>query len=156
MSYQQPKPFTSQTEVDAYANHDKIQCLLCGKRYSFLPTHLSRTHHVTADEYRQLFNINAGTALAGLLYRAKQREKIERLQAEGRLTYDHLADASEAARGADRRKTDYQRKQQAELVREVKPYAVNQLPSGAKRADGRDADRAREYQREYRRREEGK
>ena len=150
MIFTQPDPFTNQSDVDEYINRDKIQCLICGKRYQFLPTHITRAHQTSADEYRQLFNINAGTPLAGLTYRQKQREKIERLQNEGRLTYEHLNRASEAARDADRNKTDYQRKQQSDLVRAVKPHTVNQLAPGSKRADGRDADHARLYQQRYR------
>lgn len=50
---------------------------------------------------------------------------MRRMLADGRITLDHLPETVEAARAATR------------------------LPAGAKRADGRDADHAREYQRMY-------
>lgn len=67
--------------------------------------------------------------------------------ADGSLKNDPAA-ASEAARYAGRgQRTPEDLARQAELARSL---PRKQLPPGAKRADGRDADRAREAQRRRR------
>lgn len=130
-----------------------IKCLLCGREFKFLGSHLRLAHGTNAAEYRAAFGIPAGQALASEEYCNSHAEKIRRMQAAGSLTYEHLQAATEAASNAVRpRKTPDDAAKHAEMMRRVKPWAKNQLPSGAKRMDGRDADRAREYQREYRQR----
>lgn len=52
----------SREAVEEYLNHDRIECLVCGKR----------------------------TSLARRAYRAMQREKMNRLIADGIVTHDHL------------------------------------------------------------------
>lgn len=70
------------------------------------------------------------------------------MQAAGDLTYDHLPSAVDAARMAGRgERTQADLAAQAERARMIKQP---QLPPGTRRADGRDADAAREYQRRYR------
>jgi hypothetical protein len=51
------RPFESINEVREYLSGDKIICLLCGKPYRTLNSHLSRIHGVTHDEYRDRYNI---------------------------------------------------------------------------------------------------
>ncbi|NDJ59396.1 MucR family transcriptional regulator [Enterobacteriaceae bacterium 4M9] len=110
----------SRAEAEQYIDHEKIECLECGKRFAFLPIHINRAHGLSADEYRDRHNIPATIPLAGTAYRAAQRAKIERLKADGRLTCEHLADATEAARSAGRgSKRDYDRKHQAEMMKTV-------------------------------------
>lgn len=119
---------------------------------SFLPPHLRRAHGISADEYRREFGLAAGTPLASESYRAMQRDKLNRMIADGTLTYEHLPQAVEAAKSAtDRPKRGAALDKQREVMAATKPWQAHRLPPGAKRADGRDADHAREYQREYRR-----
>lgn len=68
--------------------------------------------------------------------------------AQGIINYEHLPEAVDLARTAGRGiKRDFDVLEQAKIAANIpKP----QLPTGAKRADGRDADKAREYQRAYR------
>ncbi len=128
-----------------------ILCRICGRGFRFLPTHLRKAHEMTAAEYREMFDLPAGEPLASESYRAAHVEKMRRMQVDGRITYDHLPEAVAAARDADRpAKRGADRDAHAERMQVVRPWEVNQLPPGAKRADGRDADRAREYQRAYR------
>lgn len=142
--------------VDAGASQGgaaRISCLVCGRLFKFLPTHLRLAHEVTVDAYREAFDIPAGLPLAGDDYRAAHAEKIRRMQAAGTLTYEHLRDATELARSAGRgRRSNAELAQQSERIRSTAPWVEKTLPPGSKRSDGRDADRAREYQREYRRR----
>lgn len=140
--------FKSRNEVDKYCQHEQIECLECGRWYSFLPPHLHRTHGMTADEYRERHNLPASAPLAGSTYREAHRAKIKRQVASGGLNYQHLAQATEAAKTAGRGKLrDYDQQDRANRAANIKH---DQLPAGAKRADGRDADHAREYQRQYR------
>ncbi len=138
----------SRADVDAYLNHDRIECLECGKRFSFLPAHISRMHKLTAEQYRAAHNLPAGTPLAGLAYRKMHRDKLIGMISDGVLTHDHLPTAVDSAVGAKRAKrTNYDLDGQAQIAKNIQR---KQLPVGAKRADGRDADKAREYQRAYR------
>lgn len=75
---------------------------------------------MTADEYRDKFNIPAGIPLAGTEYRSSQRDKIRRLQRDGALDYSHLPVAERAARRAGRGdKRDFDRKSQADWMKRV-------------------------------------
>lgn len=129
----------------------KIECLICGRKFDFLPPHLRKTHGVSVDDYREEFDIPAGFALASLSYRQLHSEKIRRMQKTGVLDYSHLPTATAKARTAGRGgKTRADTKKHLEKIMQVRPWATNQLAPGAKRADGRDADRTRQYQRDYR------
>ncbi|MBF0169084.1 MAG: MucR family transcriptional regulator [Alphaproteobacteria bacterium] len=123
---------------------------MCGKEFDYLAPHLRRAHGLSDDQYRSEFQISAGTPLCSDSYSQAHQEKIRRLQASGTLTYDHLPEAVDSARLAGRgTRTADDLREQADRARSI---VREQLPPGEKRADGRDADRAREYQREYRKR----
>lgn len=144
----------SREAVEAYLNHDRIECLACGKRFEFLPIHIKRAHGMTAAEYREAYNLPSKTPLAGRAYRAMQREKMNRLIADGIVTHDHLNDLIENNKTKGRgEKREYDLKRQKEIAKNI---PRKQLPAGAKRKNGRDADKAREYQREYRARKKQK
>ena len=126
----------------------KITCQICGKAFDFLPVHLARTHGVSADDYRSEYQIPAGQPLCSEAYSQAHAEKIRRMQATGALTYDHLTDATNAARQAGRgTRTATDLEQQAARAKAI---PRKQLPPGARRADGRDADTARDAQRRRR------
>ena len=136
-------------------NENRIACLICGRLFLFLPPHL-KAHGITVDDYRQQYQIPAGRPLCGAGYSEAHAEKIRRMQASGALSYEHLPEATRAAQGCERRpKTPEDLAAHAQRMKEVQPWRVNQLPPGAKRADGRDADQAREYQRHRRARKGG-
>ena len=124
-----------------------IECLECKRLFAFLPTHLRRAHGMDAANYRARWEIPAGVPLASDEYRAQRRKILMDLAGSERLNRDPSA-ASFAARGAGRgERVKLDLIQQSARAREI-PHI--QLPPGAKRGDGRDADRAREYQRAYR------
>ena len=60
------KQFTTKDEIDQYFAGDKIQCLLCGKRFKALPQHLERTHDITADDYREQYGLPWRRGLCGV------------------------------------------------------------------------------------------
>lgn len=130
---------------------EKIKCLICGKIFDFLAPHLNRTHKISASEYKEEFDLPAGLPLASGEYRLKHADKIRRMQVTGQITYGHLPEATDLARLAEPRpKTRADAAAQIVRLNKVKPWAKNQLPPGAKRADGRDAEKARAYQISYR------
>lgn len=123
---------------------DLIRCLECGRMFRQIGSHLTRAHGISAADYRQKHGLPARHSLASAAYRAAQAEATSRRIADGSLRPDPIA-ASEAARTAGRgQRTAEDLARQADIARAIpRP----QLPPGAKRADGRDADRAREVQR---------
>lgn len=138
----------SREDLEEYLNHEKIMCLECGKRFVFLPPHLSRSHQMTAIEYRDAYNIPAGAPLAGIEYRKKQSDKMKKMIGRGEIDYEHLPRAVEASLGSERAsRRDYDIERQREIARNIERQ---QLPPGSKLASGKDADKAREYQRKYR------
>jgi hypothetical protein len=87
----------------------------------------------------------AGTPLACLEYREARSAIIRETIDAGKLTYDHLPRAAQIARKAGRgQRAEWERAEQSERAGRIVHATL--LP-GARRADGRDADRAREYQR---------
>ncbi|HAV0413628.1 TPA: MucR family transcriptional regulator [Salmonella enterica] len=150
------KPIKNKQDVADYLSGDKIQCLECGKIFQMLGTHLLKAHGMTSAEYREKFNLPAETPLAGIAYRQVQRDKMNRLIKEGVVTHWHLADAVEKARTAGRgKRQDFDLSEQKERMKRNAHYQDRTLPPGSKRADGRDADRFREYQRASRAQKKG-
>ncbi|MGO3056963.1 MAG: MucR family transcriptional regulator [Halomonas sp.] len=144
-------PFETIKELDAYTGGPQIQCLECGQWFKSLATHLPRTHGISHNDYRQKWGIPKRFALAGTATREKLSEQMHSYIESGRLTYDHLDTAVDAARTAGRRaKTPIDKKRQSEMVASIRPGDHSKLPPGAKLADGRDAEKRREYQQQYR------
>src|SRR5690242_6650809 len=48
-------PFATAAEARAYLDEDPLTCLLCGKSYRYLFQHLTTTHEVSLDEYREAY-----------------------------------------------------------------------------------------------------
>ena len=116
-----------------------------------MATHLARVHGMTASEYRERHNLPSAHRLAGSATRLLQRANTLHRIATGDLTFEHLPRAVEQSRrSVSRPKRGAALEKQREVNARVQPWKVNQLPPGARRARGEDADRAREYQRAYR------
>lgn len=143
--------FNSIDEIAAYLNNDEIACLECGKKFKSLGNHLRKIHYITCDDYREKHGLPALTPLAGKHTRQLRSEIIKQAIESGNLNYEHLPRATEIARTIDKRKkTDVSKNEHRQLIAKLRPGDHGRLPPGAKRRDGRDADRAREYQRVYR------
>ncbi|HCZ9102100.1 TPA: MucR family transcriptional regulator [Klebsiella michiganensis] len=139
---------TSRSDALAYISGDKIECLKCGKKFQVLGRHLKKIHGMTPAEYRDRFNIPSETPLAGAAYRQFHRDKMSRMISEGVVTHWHLSDAIKKAASSGRgERRDFDINEQKERMRENSHYKERTLPQGSKRADGRDADKLREYQR---------
>lgn len=144
-------PFQREDELAAYVAGQLIQCLECGRWFRALATHLPRAHGMTHAQYRERWGIPARIALAGRGTRALLSDQMRELIASGSLTHDHLPAATASARKTGRRrKAPVDAAAQRHRVASARPGDHSKLPAGAKRADGRDADRARKYQIAYR------
>ncbi|MEQ9844602.1 MucR family transcriptional regulator [Pectobacterium brasiliense] len=114
------KRINSRAELNDYLNHDKIECLECGKRFSFLPTHLRKSHGMSATEYRERFNLPVSTPLAGLSYRASHRDKLQQMVRDGDFDYSHLPVAEKSARRAGRgKRRDFDLAEQSDRARPI-------------------------------------
>jgi hypothetical protein len=141
-------------EVNAYLCDDLIKCLECNKRFRMLTgKHLRGVHGMTPHDYREKWGLPYTTPLAGQATREIRAEIAKRMHDTGQLDVSHLprAVAASVASG-NRHKSDIARRAQSDLMKKTRPGDHSRLSPGAKRADGRDADRAREYQRKYRKR----
>jgi len=50
--------FKTRAEIDEYYDHDKIECLLCGKHFHLLTNHLRQKHNnMSRAEYIKLFGL---------------------------------------------------------------------------------------------------
>lgn len=77
---------------------NQIICMICGKGFTTLKRHLTTAHEMTAKEYRNQFDIPAGTPLASKAYsESRKKMAIDRDLAGG------LAKAR-AARGKAKKK----------------------------------------------------
>ncbi len=70
---------------------DKIYCMICGKGFKTLSRHLKTSHEMTANEYRQQFDIPRSQSLA-----AKNYSESRRQMAVDRGLADNLAKARAA------------------------------------------------------------
>lgn len=136
-------------ELSKYLDNDRLYCFECGRSFSLLGQHVRRAHGLSPDEFRDKWGIPRTAPLAGLNLRAKRRDIAIESIATGRLVPAHTK-ASEAASGAERGKQGWVRAAHAARIAELRPGDHSLLPPGAKRADGRDAGLAREYQRKRR------
>jgi len=62
---------------------DKIYCMICGKGFKTLSRHLKTSHEMTANEYRQQFDIPRSQSLAAKNYSESRRQMaVERGHAD--------------------------------------------------------------------------
>ena len=57
--------FETKEEVYDYFSGDRIQCLLCGKWFQRLPSHLKAIHEMTSDEYKEMYGLPWKHGLCG-------------------------------------------------------------------------------------------
>ena len=130
---------------------DDVECLICRRKMQFLGTHIRRVHGMNASDYRANFDLPASFPLASASYCEQSRRRTNERIAAGSMSYDHLPLAVEQARSAGRGFiATGVRIARSETAAKNRPGDVNRLPDGGKRADGRDANRARKAQQERR------
>jgi hypothetical protein len=80
--YPVEKPFETREEVNNYLNSDRLICLLCGKTYKSLCTHV-RVHGITADDYKEKYGLPFGCGLTCESTRKMNIKHGQRLRDEG-------------------------------------------------------------------------
>jgi len=70
-------------EVYKYFSGDRIQCLLCGKWFKRLPTHLIAIHSMTSDEYKEMYGLPWKHGLCGRDYSLKFSEIMNKRRVGG-------------------------------------------------------------------------
>lgn len=142
------RPIRSREDVARYLDHERIECLECGRRYAFLPTHLTRAHDMTAAEYREAHSLPAGTPLAGKRYREEGRRRIHERHQAGDSSFASPEVAAKASRAASEtgrgERPEWLREKQRQIAARIGPKPKHQV--GATSPTGRDLVRAREYQ----------
>lgn len=72
------KPLTTKAEVERYFSGEKIECLICGKLFMALATHLIRVHSMDVDEYKEMFNLPWGHGLVCSATKRKQANALKK------------------------------------------------------------------------------
>lgn len=57
--------FETKQEIYNYFSGDELQCLLCGKWFQKLPTHLKMIHDIGSDEYKEIYGLPWKRGLCG-------------------------------------------------------------------------------------------
>ena len=81
-------------EIRQYHDQPKLTCLLCGREYASLSAHLTCTHELEADRYREIYGLPWTTSLAGKDWREVQGRTMKKTRASGKIsrmpTPEHL------------------------------------------------------------------
>jgi len=80
------KKFSSKSDLAAYFGRDKLECLICGRRYIQLVAHIGPAHDMTADDYKDRFGIPWTYGLAGKKFKANSSRRIKSTRESGRLS----------------------------------------------------------------------
>ena len=75
--------FETKEEIYSYFSGDKIQCLLCGKWFKRLHTHLKMIHGISSDEYREMYSLPWKHGLCGKEYSLKFRKIMKKRRENG-------------------------------------------------------------------------
>lgn len=102
-------PCPGPDEAKAYFAEPKLICLLCGKSYALLPSHLRDTHGVAPDEYRAAYRLPWTAGLAGADASQKRSEALK-----AKLTNQEFASTWFAAADSNRRKAHLKARDQRE------------------------------------------
>ena len=69
--------FKTKQEIDNYFSGDRVQCLLCGKWFKQIPTHLKMIHDISSDEYRETYGLPWKHGLCGEEVSLKLRKTMK-------------------------------------------------------------------------------
>ena len=75
--------FETKEEVYDYFSGDRIQCLLCGKWFQRLPSHLKAIHEMTSDEYKEMYGLPWKRGLCSKDHSLKLSENLKKRHANG-------------------------------------------------------------------------
>jgi len=72
-------PIETLAELDLYLSGAKIACLLCGAEYKQLGGHVSRTHSMSARDYKLMFNIPVSRSISCPDVRKRRSEIMQEM-----------------------------------------------------------------------------
>lgn len=101
------EPIKNIEHVRRYLNEPRLPCLLCGKRYDLLSTHISKVHKLTPREYKRIFNIPLSYSLTGRDYKQRKKKQASLYNKERKEILEKaLPQARNASKGKSRKITD--------------------------------------------------
>lgn len=62
--------------VITFDEHNKPICHICGQAHAKLGTHIYWHHHMSVDEYKEMFKLNSADQLTCLAYRNKMKDHV--------------------------------------------------------------------------------
>lgn len=77
--------FTEVKQIKEYFDHEKLQCLLCGREYHNLGLHITCGHKTSHDEYKESFGIPWSYGLAGKRFKAQGSKRFKTLRKLGKI-----------------------------------------------------------------------
>jgi predicted transcriptional regulator len=80
-----PQSFQTQAQVNRYFGNKTISCLLCHKEFQRLASHLAYKHHMTAEQYKELFGLPWTRGLTSASSHRKSGWSAERRIKAGKL-----------------------------------------------------------------------
>lgn len=126
-----PKDFVFETraDLDQYLSGDRVTCLLCGRTYALLDTHLRAQHSMTSDDYRARYGIPGNRGLCGSERTERDRKRMLALfeadpderkkRAEYARAHQHLARATKPTKMKPKYWKNERTKYTQEMWREV-------------------------------------
>jgi len=96
------KPFETLEQVNTYLDNPKLKCLICGKSYKGLSSHVWQTHHMTADDYREAYGIPWSRGLQGTTTR-ELKSNLTKARVAENIEY-YRANAAKAQKAASKSK----------------------------------------------------
>jgi hypothetical protein len=85
-----PPPFKTRRDIERYFSGDTIECLLCGRQFKRLQTHLAAKHGVAADDYKRRFGLpwtrglTSAASLANSGWTEERKAKARKLARKSR------------------------------------------------------------------------
>jgi hypothetical protein len=99
-------------QVDEYFSGDKIQCLICGKWFKSLGSHVIRIHNMGINEYKTMFNIPWTRGLVSDVTKQKQsvalKSRIESCD-KSLMPINKVAHMGQHAKRRQKRDYEYER-----------------------------------------------
>lgn len=121
--------FDSVEAVKEYLSHDKIECLLCGRWFKSLGTHL-KIHEIGVREYKEKYGLPYGIGLAAASARQKWSEGTAKRHKEGSLDTGSFIKIAKSPKKGRNARSSYRRLQ--DLPRLAKALKGNRIRSAQK------------------------
>lgn len=83
------QPFQSRQEIEEYLSHERIECLLCSRRFTMLAQHLIQKHGISSESYKEKLGLPLSKGIPGTRLRqimknnAISRRNVDRLKHGG-------------------------------------------------------------------------